>query len=167
MFQLIISILAIILAVSLAGVSVYYGGAAFSNGSESAQYATITNQGSQIEGAMTLHRAEEGVEAADLDELRTDEYLKQVPVAPNSATVWTLANVDGVDGFDAVVVTGFGSAVCDVDEEQVQLATDDAAGVAASFVEVSGCTTTGGTPMTIAGAGFDAAADTTVFYYNL
>lgn len=179
MFQLIISILAIILAVALAGVSVYYGGSAFSNGSERAGYATLTNQGAQIEAAMTLHRATEGESAANIDELVSDEYLKQNPDSD-----WTLIDQNGNGEFDFVVnLVDAGDAECLVSEQPAvttaaaavttanltvagvgavataaEVATDP---VAAAMTGVSGCFN----------ADVDADAGTTtdvnVFYYAL
>jgi hypothetical protein len=58
MFQLIISILAIILAIVLAGISVYYGSDAFNSGKEKADATTIINQAAQIEAAMTLYNSQ-------------------------------------------------------------------------------------------------------------
>jgi hypothetical protein len=57
MFQLIISILAILLAVSLAGVSIFYGSDSFTGGKDKAEAVTIINQASQIEAAMTLYNS--------------------------------------------------------------------------------------------------------------
>lgn len=176
MFQLIISILAIILAVALAGVSVYYGGSAFSNGSESAQYATLTNQAAQIEAAMTLHRAQEGADAANLAALTTaaasgSVYLKQVPVAAN-ASAWTLGHIDNDGIADVIYVTGVGEAICAQDTVQVDIAANTSVAAKASITGVSGCTTVGGTALTDtvdAGvdAGITADAATNVFYYSL
>jgi len=58
MFQLIISILAILLAVALAGIAVFYGSDAFTGGKAKAEATTIINQASQIEAAMTLYNSQ-------------------------------------------------------------------------------------------------------------
>lgn len=153
MFQLIISILAIILAVALAGVSIYYGGSAFSNGSEKAQYATLTNQGAQIEAAMTLYRAQEGAEASALTDLVTNEYLKQIPT--NEFGAWAISG-------DHVVVEGVGEAVCAVDDANAELVANTDANVAALVAAqasgVSGCLKTDAT---------STVASAKVFYYAL
>ncbi|GGX51442.1 hypothetical protein [Saccharospirillum salsuginis] len=150
MFALIISILAIILAVALAGVSVYYGGDAFSNGSEEASAATLTNQGSQIEAAMTLYRAENGeaattANAATLagvtdtnsnsqtwDEvLVAENYLKQVPVSEFD----TFVEESGY-----VISENVGAAVCDAFEKTVSVATAaDLAAAVGNAEGISGC----------------------------
>jgi hypothetical protein len=57
MFQLIISILAILLVISLTGVSVFYGSDSFTEGRDKAEAVTIINQASQIEAAMTLYNS--------------------------------------------------------------------------------------------------------------
>lgn len=113
MFQLIISILAIILAVALAGVSVYYGGSAFSNGSEAAEYATLTNQGAQIEAASTLFRAQEGVTIGEVS-VMTDEaaVATALELAAGSINVGTDAAVhtealDSTNVFQVLVDTSY------------------------------------------------------------
>lgn len=106
MFQLIISILAIVLAVALAGISISYIGSAFSNGSETAQYATLVNEGVQIEGAMTLYRAQEGEPATALSDLAPN-YLKQVPADFDTEATGSYV-VKSVD---------VGVAVCDASED--------------------------------------------------
>ena len=58
MFQLIISILAILLGIALAGIAVFYGADAFTGGKARADATTIINQATQIEAAMTLYNAQ-------------------------------------------------------------------------------------------------------------
>lgn len=166
MFQLIISILAIILAVALAGVSVYYGGSAFSNGSESASYAALTNQGAQIESAMTLYRAQKGTQAQTIEALKTENYLKQIPVADNVTNQWDLVDIDNDNVFEALVVTGLSAAICSVDDVQLEVNSNDTLDVEASFVGISGCTTTA-EELTKSQSGVVAAESATIFYYNL
>lgn len=158
MFQLIISILAIILAVALAGVSVYYGGSAFSNGSEKAEYATLTNQAAQVEAAMTLFRAETGGVAtyteADLV-TAPNSYLKQLPSSDFNVAGGKIIDLTAED------------AVCDVDGKSdvvsataITTAAEAVADttVLAAMTGVSGCFTAD-----VAATG----SPVNVFYYSL
>lgn len=91
MFSLIISIIAIALVAALALASIYYGGAAFQEGSSDAEASTAVNQGQQIQAAITM---------ADIDEKWSDKtgeestlanlgkYLKEVPKLRDA--VWTV-----------------------------------------------------------------------------
>lgn len=110
MFQLIISILAILLAVALAGIAVFYGADAFTGGKARADATTIINQASQIEAAMTLYNSQnkgqldvggrtgynpETDKNGGLFEYLTaegNEYLKEEPTGTGG--VWELKCVD-------------------------------------------------------------------------
>lgn len=112
MFQLIISILAIILAIFLAGVSVYYGSDAFNGGREKAEATTIINQAAQIEAAMTLYNSKNngqldvGGRVSEIDVatgenvglfayLIAGDYLKNAP--DGNGGQWELRCVDSAN----------------------------------------------------------------------
>jgi hypothetical protein len=166
MFQLIISILAIILAVALAGVSVYYGGSAFSNGSEKAEYATLSNQGAQIEAAMTLFRANTGgtatLTSTDLVEHASGQYLKQLPVSSADAFVIEGTKVISANVPDAVCAAAGDNAFVKVGTDLLVdgttlVSASTVAEVVADQIGVAGC-------INITGAS-DGAAST--FFYSL
>ena len=96
MFSLIISIIAIALVAALAGASVYYGGAAFSNNGAKADASTLINHGQQVNGAYQLAIAnsdgdvDTALADADLNQLVTAEYLTAVPTYKN--VTYTLSN---------------------------------------------------------------------------
>ncbi|BBM64970.1 hypothetical protein VA249_16160 [Vibrio alfacsensis] len=93
MFSLIISIIAIALVAALALASIYYGGAAFQEGSSDAEASTAVNQGQQIQAAITMADineewhdvAPEGGAVSTLADL--DEYLKEIPKLRDAAWV--------------------------------------------------------------------------------
>ncbi|PHX04342.1 hypothetical protein [Vibrio splendidus] len=94
MFSLIISIIAIALVAALALASIYYGGAAFQQGSTDAEASTVMNQGQQIQGAITLANVDEKYTAgstaiADL----APAYLKEAPKVRDKA--WSIAKIAG------------------------------------------------------------------------
>lgn len=79
MFSLIITIISIALVAALAVASVYYGGAAFSQGSAKASASTLVNAAQQIAGANTLYANDNGgTFATDIGAL-TPTYLSAVP----------------------------------------------------------------------------------------
>ena len=88
MFSLIISIIAIALVAALALASIYYGGAAFQEGSTDAEASTVINQGQQIQGAVTLADVDEKWDALSTEATLVGDYLKEVPsVRANSWTI--------------------------------------------------------------------------------
>lgn len=102
MFGLILSILAIILAIGLAGVAILYRSDAFTSGKAKADATKIINQATQIEAAMTLYNSQNngqldvGGTTSDsglFDYLLVDDYLKNSP--DGNGGVWTLKCVDG------------------------------------------------------------------------
>lgn len=113
MFQLIISILAILLAVALAGIAVFYGSEAFTGGKAKADATTIINQASQIESAMTLYNSQNkgqldvggrtGYNPVDDSNgglftyltAEGNDYLKQEP--DGNGGVWELRCVDSAN----------------------------------------------------------------------
>lgn len=104
MFQLIISILAILLAVALAGIAVFYGSDAFTGGKTKAEATTIINQASQIEAAMTLYNSQNrgqldvGGRRSDsglFDYLIGQDYLKVAP--DGNGGTWELKCVDSAN----------------------------------------------------------------------
>ncbi|WP_406733265.1 hypothetical protein RJD39_03940 [Vibrio scophthalmi] len=91
MFSLIISIIAIALVAALALASIYYGGAAFHEGSADAEASTAVNQGQQIQAAITMadineEWSDKTGEESNLDDL--GEYLKEIPKLRDA--VWTV-----------------------------------------------------------------------------
>jgi type II secretory pathway pseudopilin PulG len=84
MFSLIITIISIALVAALALATLYYGGSSWTRGNAAASAATLTNQGQQIRGAMELYYSKNSAYPASLDELVTGEYLKTVPIPPQT-----------------------------------------------------------------------------------
>lgn len=81
-FQIIVIVIGIALTLAVAGVGVFYGGSAFTNGSAAASMAKLSAQASQISGAILLYQSKNsGTLPANLSELQ-GEYLKSIPVAP-------------------------------------------------------------------------------------
>lgn len=104
MFQLILSILAIVLAVGLAAIAVSYIGDSFTGGKVKAEATTIINQASQIDAAMTLYNSKNygqldvGGRTSDtglFDYLLAGEYLKETP--EGNGGVWEIKCVDGAN----------------------------------------------------------------------
>lgn len=98
MFSLIITIISIALVAALALATLYYGGSAFNKGSDGATAARLINEGQQVNGAITILRADTAASGgtsavADLAGLTTatPAYLTQVP-----------ATFDGTDAIPAV-----------------------------------------------------------------
>jgi len=81
MFSLIISIIAIALVVALAGASLYYGGASFTESSSKANAAQYMNEASQIAGSISVYKNDEGgvlPSGFALNDL-TPSYLVEIP----------------------------------------------------------------------------------------
>lgn len=81
MFSLVITIISIALVAVLALATLYYGGAAFEQGSGKAQAARVTNQFEQLKGAAEMFRVDKGRNPDTLEEMVAEGYLKAVPVA--------------------------------------------------------------------------------------
>lgn len=80
MFSLIISIVAIALVAVLAMATLYYGGGAMAKGSTSARTSQLLMEAQQVEGAVTLFRAENGRGPTGPAELlESGKYLKALP----------------------------------------------------------------------------------------
>jgi type II secretory pathway pseudopilin PulG len=80
MFSLIITIISIALVAVLALATLYYGGSAFNKGSTSARTSQLLTEAQQVEGAITLFKAEAGRGPVGLTELTTDgKYLRSLP----------------------------------------------------------------------------------------
>ena len=110
MFSLIITIISIALVAALALATIYYGGAAFNRGSDGAKASQLINEGQQINGAVTMAKADAaagGTALEDLADLTTASpaYLAQLPASFASSGAVTLAS--GV-----VTLTGQSHAVC-------------------------------------------------------
>lgn len=82
MFSLLITIISIALVAALAVATIYYGGAAFTQGKARATAAAVTSQGQQILGAAQIFRATQGRWPDDINELVSANYLRDVPIAP-------------------------------------------------------------------------------------
>jgi hypothetical protein len=71
MFQLIVAVIAIALVVVLAIAALYFGGIAFTSGSEKALYAQYTNEGVQISSAIKVYEAQTGVPTSRFNDAPT------------------------------------------------------------------------------------------------
>ena len=94
MFSLIITIISIALVVALAIASIYYGGAAFTQGNTRAVAATVVSQAQQIAGGATLSFNQTQTVPASVAALQTSGYLTSVPNVPaaaNATTAWTIS----------------------------------------------------------------------------
>lgn len=92
MFSLIISIIAIALVAALALASIYYGGAAFQEGSADAEASTVINQGQQVAAAVTMADVNGEWTALSTQEDLKGEYLKEVPQIDSTAWVVAVAS---------------------------------------------------------------------------
>lgn len=84
MFSLIITVISIALVAALALATLYYGGTAFESGASRAQAAKILLQGQQLLGAADLYYNDNRQWPANIDQLVTGNYLKQIPNAQAS-----------------------------------------------------------------------------------
>ena len=115
MFSLIITIISIALVAALALATIYYGGDAFSRGSDAAEASQIVNEGQQLQGALTLANVDRaGV--TTLAGLVTEGYLSQQPAD------WTMDAANGV--FTKVAST---DAACQAVNERAGLEAADTA----------------------------------------
>lgn len=90
MFSLIITIIAVVLVIVLAGAALYYGGDAFNDGTTRAEVARYKNEASQIAGALVAYQVEmkgfvdhpndtSGNNEFGWEDLVVGGYLKQLP----------------------------------------------------------------------------------------
>ena len=90
MFSLIITIISIALVAALALATLYYGGSAFNKGADGATAAKLINEGQQINGAVTIYKADlaaGGAAVTTVAALVTATYLSQVPASFDGATL--------------------------------------------------------------------------------
>ena len=78
MFSLIITVISISLVAVLAVATLYYGGAAFTQGQVEARAAKLLNEAQQIQGAATLFRQDRGALPTNFADL-VSRYLTTVP----------------------------------------------------------------------------------------
>lgn len=77
MATLIITIVAIVLALALALVTIYYGSTAWTKASDNAVAASYLTGAQQIEGAVKLYTVEHtGMKPGSLDDLKNGNYLR-------------------------------------------------------------------------------------------
>lgn len=82
MFSLIITIISIALVAALALATLYYGGSAFNRGNDSAEAARLINEGQQVNGAVTIAKADAaagGTAVTTWAGLISGNYLSQLP----------------------------------------------------------------------------------------
>lgn len=82
MFSLIITIISIALVAALALATLYYGGSAFNRGSAGATASQLINEGQQLNGAVSIAKADEAAgqtASVDLQDLVDNKYLSQLP----------------------------------------------------------------------------------------
>lgn len=96
MFSLIITIISIALVAALALATLYYGGSAFNRGSAGAEAARLINEGQQVNGAVTIAKADAaagGTPVTTWGGLQTGNYLSQLPSGLNLLPAGTIAPV--------------------------------------------------------------------------
>lgn len=91
MFSLIITVISLSLVAIIAVATLYYGGAAFTQGHVEARAAKLLNEAQQIQGAATLFQQDRGVLPTDFADL-VSLYLTTVPdsgwmASPTEASV--------------------------------------------------------------------------------
>lgn len=113
MFGLIISVVAIVLAVFLTAATLYYGGDAVSESKKQADAAALVNQSQQISGAVDLYVADNPnatvVNMADL----APQYLQTIPQG------WDLSSnlIASKPGYAAYPIIGTNEQKKDICEE--------------------------------------------------
>jgi hypothetical protein len=90
MFNLIITIISIALVAVLAIATIYYGGAAFTQGSAKAGAATLVSHAQQIAAANTLYANDHGGTFTVTDDDLLDGYLTAMPLSPNATGSYNL-----------------------------------------------------------------------------
>lgn len=79
MFSLIVTILAIVLAVALAVAALWFGGSVFGEGAAQARDAKNAAQANQIAGAVAAYRTDLIAEPTSLEDLVDEGYLASIP----------------------------------------------------------------------------------------
>jgi type II secretory pathway pseudopilin PulG len=112
MFNLFITIIAILLVVLLAGVTVYYGGNAINNAQLNARVATLMSQGAQVKIAANAYAADNGgTVPSDISVLTANssaagQYLSEVPSNPlaptGSGASWSITGGSATVAYTAV-----------------------------------------------------------------
>ena len=83
MFSLIVTIISIALVAALAVASIYYGGAAFTQGSAKANASALVAEAQQIAGANDLYANDNaGAFSPDVPTLVSGSYLSTAPAPP-------------------------------------------------------------------------------------
>lgn len=96
MFSLIITIISIALVAALALATLYYGGSAFNRGSAGAEAARLINEGQQVNGAVTIAKADAaagGTTVTTWGGLKTGNYLSQLPSGLKLTDAGTIGTV--------------------------------------------------------------------------
>lgn len=100
MFQLLVSIIAVVVVVAVTAAAIFYGGDVFKDSASDAQYVKYKNEASQIEGAARIYRVDNGEFPADdsgsggdtsLEKLISYNYLKSVPDSDNLDMKWAIS----------------------------------------------------------------------------
>ena len=139
MFSLIITIISIALVAALALASIYYGGDAFTKGSDGAAAARLINEGQQLQGARTLVNAEGKLATvATVAGLATNNYLSQVP-ADWTTDATTPGNID--TGAFFTKPAGSASICNELNKKAGFTPAEVTAGVTALGTHVYGCIT--------------------------
>lgn len=119
MFSLIITIISIALVAALALATIYYGGSAFNKGSADAKASQFINEGQQLNGAITMNKADVTASTSNVDGSSSvvaastvaglsPAYLSQVPAG------WDTTQAIGDSGTATSFVqrTGIRDDVC-------------------------------------------------------
>jgi hypothetical protein len=99
MFSLIITIISIALVAALALATLYYGGSAFNRGSAGAEAARLINEGQQVNGAVTIAKADQAAGATGVTTwagLVSGNYLSQLPSGLGLTDAGTIGTVTKV-----------------------------------------------------------------------
>jgi hypothetical protein len=138
MFSLIITIISIALVAALALATIYYGGNAFNRGSAEAKASQLINEGQQINGAVTMDKADKTANVAgaiDITATTTVADLVGAKYLAQSPAGWAL---DGTNSLATVVSSS--TDVCDKVNSKAGLATRPADLAAAKSATVMyGC----------------------------
>jgi hypothetical protein len=119
MFGLVITVIAIVLAVGLATAAIFYGGETYTNSSASRMATTIMTQGQMLTGAATLYSAEMGYFPSSLNRLMdpATPYITARPKLPaeiSDSADWEMHGVDATHSYPYAYVlrTPASDAVC-------------------------------------------------------
>jgi hypothetical protein len=92
MFSLIITIISIALVAALAVATIYYGGAAFTEGSAKAQASALVAAAQQTSGANVLYNNDHAENALNVAALVGGTYLSAAPSLPTTVSGFEIAN---------------------------------------------------------------------------